>query len=217
MVTGLSFFTWTMDVPHLPSTLANYEALGRRSLAPVLVSYGSPSTSTAAAVAVGVVAAYVVARRGFRVLGPALNALVMLPYLIPGRCSRWGSSSPSAVRRSPSPAPAFILGLAYFIRKLPYAMKSAEAALYQVHPSLEEAALGVGAPPARAFRDVTARLILPAVVSGSHRHLPGHHHRADARRSCSTRGVDHDDGGHLPGRPGHGRTVRDRRRRPRWS
>ena len=167
VVTGLSFFTWTMDVPHLPATLANYEALGRRSLAPVLVSYGLALTSTAAAVAVGVVAAYVVARRGYRVLGPSLNALVMLPYLIPGTVLAVGlivafSRPPLALTGT-----GFILGLAYFIRKLPYAMKSAEAALYQVHPSLEEAALGVGAPPARAFRDVTARLILPAVASGA--------------------------------------------------
>jgi len=167
VVTGLSFFTWTMDVPHLPATLANYEALGRRSLAPVLVSYGLALSSTAVAVAVGVVAAYVVARRGYRVLGPSLNALVMLPYLIPGTVLAVGlivafSRPPLALTGT-----GFILGLAYFIRKLPYAMKSAEAALYQVHPSLEEAALSVGAPPGRAFRDVTARLILPAVATGA--------------------------------------------------
>ena len=167
VVTGLSFFTWTMDVPHLPATLANYEALGRRSLAPVLVSYGLALTSTAVAVAIGVVAAYVVARRGFALLGPSLNALVMLPYLIPGTVLAVGlivafSRPPLALTGT-----GFILGLAYAIRKLPYAMKSAEAALYQVHPSLEEAALAVGATPARAFRDVTARLILPAVASGA--------------------------------------------------
>ena len=167
VVTGLSFFTWTMDVPHLPATLANYEALGRRSLAPVLVSYGLALSSTAVALMVGVVAAYVVARRGYRVLGPSLNALVMLPYLIPGTVLAVGlivafSRPPLALTGT-----GFILGLAYFIRKLPYAMKSAEAALYQVHPSLEEAALSVGAPPGRAFRDVTARLILPAVATGA--------------------------------------------------
>jgi iron(III) transport system permease protein len=59
-----------------------------------------------------------------------------------------------------------ILVLAYLIRKLPYATKAAEAALYQVPESLEEAALSVGATPQRALRDVTARLIVPGLVTG---------------------------------------------------
>ena len=167
VVTGLSFFTWTMDVPHLPVTLANYEALGRRSLSPVLVSYALAIVSTLAAVLVGVLVAYVVVRKAFVVLGPGLNALVMLPYLIPGTVLAVGlivafSRPPLALTGTGA-----ILAIAYFIRKLPYAMKSAEAALYQVHPSLEEAALSVGATPARAFRDVTVRLILPALASGA--------------------------------------------------
>ena len=167
VVTGLSFFTWTMDVPHLPVTLANYEALGRRSLAPVMASYALAVVATAAAVLVGVLVAYVVVRKAFAVLGPGLNALVMMPYLIPGTVLAVGlivafSRPPLALTGTGA-----ILAIAYFIRKLPYAMKSAEAALYQVHPSLEEAALSVGANPARAFRDVTVRLILPALASGA--------------------------------------------------
>jgi iron(III) transport system permease protein len=167
VVAVLSFFTWTMDVPHAPATLANYEALGRRSLSPVLVSYLLAAVSTLAAVLVGVLAAYVVVRKGFLVLGPSLNALVMLPYLIPGTVLAVGlivafSRPPLALTGTGA-----ILAIAYFIRKLPYAMKASEAALYQVHPSLEEAALSVGATPARAFRDVTLRLILPALASGA--------------------------------------------------
>lgn len=167
VVSGLSFFTWTMDVPHLPATLGNYEALGRRSLSPVLVSYGLALVSTLAAVVVGVIVAYVVVRKSFGLVGPGLNALVMLPYLIPGTVLAVGlivafSRPPLALTGTGA-----ILAIAYFIRKLPYAMKAAEAALYQVHPSLEEAAMSVGAPPARAFRDVTVRLILPALASGA--------------------------------------------------
>ena len=167
VVTVLSFVTWTMDVPHLPVTLANYEILGRRSLSPVLVSYVLALVSTLAAVVVGVLVAYVVVRRGFAVLGPGLNALVMFPYLVPGTVLAVGlivafSRPPLALTGTGA-----ILALAYFIRKLPYAMKAAEAALYQVHPSLEEAGMSVGATPARVFRDITVRLILPGLVSGA--------------------------------------------------
>ena len=167
VVAGLSFFTWTMDVPHLPATFANYQALGRGSLSPVLVSYLLAVVSTLAAVLIGVLVAYIVVRKAFLVMGPGLNALVMLPYLIPGTVLAVGlivafSRPPLALTGTGA-----ILAIAYFIRKLPYAMKAAEAALYQVHPSLEEAALSVGATPARAFRDVTVRLIVPALASGA--------------------------------------------------
>jgi iron(III) transport system permease protein len=167
VVTGLSFFTWTMDVPHLPVTLDNYVALGRRSLSPVLVSYLLSIVSTLAAVLVGLLAAYVVVRKAFLVIGPSLNALVMMPYLIPGTVLAVGlivafSRPPFALTGTGA-----ILAIAYFIRKLPYSMKAAEAALYQVHPSMEEAALSVGATPARAFRDVTVRMILPGLASGA--------------------------------------------------
>jgi iron(III) transport system permease protein len=167
VVTALSFVTWTMDVPRLPVTLANYEALGRRSLSPVLVSYVLALVSTVAAVVAGVLVAYIVVRRAFAVLGPGLNALVMFPYLVPGTVLAVGlivafSRPPLALTGTGA-----ILGIAYFIRKLPYSMKAAEAALYQVHPSLEEAAMSVGATPARVFRDITVRLILPGLASGA--------------------------------------------------
>ena len=129
-------------------TLGNYEALGRRSLSPVLVELrAGPRRPRWPRVLVGVLVAYVVVRKSFGVLGPALNALVMLPYLIPGTVLAVGlivafSRPPLALTGTGA-----ILAIAYFIRKLPYAMKSAEAALYQVHPSLEEAAMSVGATP----------------------------------------------------------------------
>jgi len=166
-VTALSFVTWTLDVPRLPFTLANYEDLWRRSLHPVFVSYLLAVLATAAAVAIGALAAYVIVRKSFAVIGPGLNTLVMFPYLVPGTVLAVGLIV--AFNRPPLAltGTGFILGLAYAIRKLPYATKAAEAALYQVHPSLEEAALSVGASPARAFRDITVRLIAPGLASGA--------------------------------------------------
>jgi len=166
-VTALSFVTWTLDVPRLPVTFGNYDALWRRSLHPVFVSYLLAVLATTAAVAVGALVAYVIVRKSFRVIGPALNALVMFPYLIPGTVLAVGLIV--AFNRPPLAltGTGLILGIAYAIRKLPYATKAAEAALYQVHPSLEEAAQSVGASPARAFRDITVRLILPGLASGA--------------------------------------------------
>lgn len=165
-VLALSFATWRADVPGFPLTLANYGTLLRRSMAPVAVSYALALAATVVALALGAVLAYVVVRRSYRLLSPALGALVMAPFLIPGTVLAVGLIV--AFNRPPlllTGTPA-ILVLAYVIRKLPYALKAAEAGLYQVHPSLEEAALASGAGPARAFRDITARLIVPSLVSG---------------------------------------------------
>ena len=165
-VLALSFATWRYDVPGLPLTLANHAALARRSLAPVAVSYALSSAATLLALLIGGILAYVVVRKSYRLLSPALAAVVMAPYLIPGTVLAAGLIV--AFNQPPLllTGTGTILVVAYVIRKLPYAMKAAEAGLHQVHPSLEEAALSVGASPARAFRDVTARLLLPSLVSG---------------------------------------------------
>lgn len=161
-----SFLSWRADIPGLPFTLENYRMLATRSLKPVLVSYALSAISTLVAVAIGTLLAYVAVRRSYRVLSPALQALTMIPYLIPGTVLAIGLIV--VFNREPMRLTGtwMILALAYFIRKVPYATKSAEASLYQVHERLEEAALSVGATPAQTLRDVTAKLILPGLVSG---------------------------------------------------
>ncbi len=166
VILASSFATWRADIPHLPLTLANYQALFSRSLRPVLTSYGLSAAATLLAVVLGTLLAYVAVRRSYRVLSPALSALAAFPYLIPGTVLAIGLIV--AFNREPLrlTGTSLILVLAYLVRKLPYAAKAAEAALYQVPTSLEEAAQSVGATPARSLRDVTARLILPGLVTG---------------------------------------------------
>lgn len=162
-----SFLSWRADIPGLPFTLDNYQLLALRSSKPVLVSYALSAISTLVAVAVGTLLAYVAVRRSYPLLSPSLQALTMIPYLIPGTVLAIGLIV--VFNREPMRLTGtwMILALAYFIRKVPYATKSAEASLYQVPENLEEAALSVGATPAQALRDVTARLILPGLVSGA--------------------------------------------------
>jgi len=162
-----SFLSWRADIPGLPFTFDNYRALALRSSAPVFVSYALSAISTLIAVVVGTLLAYVAVRRSYTLLSPALQALTMIPYLIPGTVLAIGLIV--VFNREPIRLTGtwMILVLAYFIRKVPYATKSAEASLYQVHENLEEAALSVGATPAQVLRDVTSRLILPGLVSGA--------------------------------------------------
>jgi iron(III) transport system permease protein len=60
----------------------------------------------------------------------------------------------------------FILVIAYSVRRLPYTLRSCYAAMQQVHESLEEAAMNLGANRRRTFFKITFPLMLGGVVAG---------------------------------------------------
>lgn len=115
----------------------------------------------------GIGIAFVVVKKRYPVVATLLNQLVMVPYLIPGTVLGIGfillfNQPPILLTGT-----WLILVLAYFIRKLPYSVKSAESALYQVHPALGEAAESLGAKPMRSFWQITFPLIIGGVISGA--------------------------------------------------
>lgn len=58
-----------------------------------------------------------------------------------------------------------ILGLAYFVTYLPYAVITSEASVGQVHPSLEEASRVSGAGSGRTFRSIIVPLVSPGLFA----------------------------------------------------
>jgi len=60
----------------------------------------------------------------------------------------------------------FILVIAYSVRRLPYALRSCYAAMQQIHESLEEAAMNLGANRRRTFLKVTFPLMTGGLVAG---------------------------------------------------
>jgi iron(III) transport system permease protein len=164
-----SFLRWEFGVLQRPwvFTLDNYSRVLGRALSPIYVSYFLGITATVAIAVAGALIAYIIVRKNYRGLSPALNALVMMPYIIPGTVLAIGLIL--AFNRQPLVLTGtwIILVVAYFIRRLPYAVKMSEAAIYQVHPALEEAAMSVGASAMRAFGSITVRLIAPAIISGA--------------------------------------------------
>lgn len=117
-------------------------------------------------VVAGTLLGYVLARRR-NVPAQVLDPLLMIPYMVPGTVI--GIGFIIAFNRKP----LFLLGtaaiiiLAYFIRRLPYSVRSAASILKQIDPVLEEAGINLGAPPARTFRKVTLPLMLPGILSGA--------------------------------------------------
>ncbi|WP_327092984.1 iron ABC transporter permease [Nonomuraea sp. NBC_01738] len=166
VVVATSFLRWQSGILQWEPTLDNYRRLMEESQQPIVLSFVFAGIACLLALVLGVVVAYVVARKRFRVSGPLLNNLVMVPYILPGTVFAIGFIL--AFNHLPVilTGTALIIVVAYFIRRLPYVMKSIETALGQVHPSLEEAAMSAGASPRRSFRDIVIPMIRPAVVSG---------------------------------------------------
>lgn len=117
-------------------------------------------------VAVGTLLGFVLARRR-SMAAKTLDPLLMIPYLIPGTVV--GIGFIVAFGKPPLflLGTGFIIVLAYFIRRLPYSVRSAASILKQIDPALEEAAVNLGSPPAQSFRRVTMPLMMPGIVSGA--------------------------------------------------
>ncbi|HAE49548.1 ABC transporter permease [Tistrella sp.] len=60
-----------------------------------------------------------------------------------------------------------IMAIAYFIRRMPYAVNTTAAAVYQIRDSIEEASISLGVPPGRSFLKVVLPLLRPAMAGGA--------------------------------------------------
>ena len=96
-----------------------------------------------------------------------IDTMTMFPYIIPG--SVLGITLLLAFNKKPLllSGTAFIVILAFVVRRLPYTLRSSAAILYQLSPSTEEAAISLGDSPLKTFSKVTAVMMMPGVLSGA--------------------------------------------------
>lgn len=164
--------TWTTQA--LPPVLewVNYRELFSQPerLRPIVNSLWMATAATAGAVALGFLAARrALALRGR--MGAGLEALVALPWAIPGTVFAVALATAFSVDkpflgRFVWVGTSVILPLAYLVRCLPLTGRSALAGLRQLDPALEEAAKSLGAGPARRLTRVVLPLVRPALVAG---------------------------------------------------
>ncbi|MGJ8671780.1 ABC transporter permease [Rubritalea sp.] len=102
-----------------------------------------------------------------------LDALMMLPLAVPGLVLAFGYLSLSesggifSFLVGPNGNPAILLIVAYGVRRLPFVVRAAVSGLEQSNVQLEEAALTVGASPARAFWRIGLPLIGSSLIAGA--------------------------------------------------
>lgn len=163
----VSFMEWKWGVLMGNFTFANYHKLFSTQMSPVFMTFALGFAATILTFVFGIGIAYLIVRKRYKFFSGFINTSIMIPYVIPGTVLAVGfimifNKPPIMITGT-----WIILVLAYFIRKLPYSVKSAETSLYSVHRALEEAAMISGAKPLKAFTDITFPLMLGGVISGT--------------------------------------------------
>ena len=119
-------------------------------------------------IVLGMLIAYLSVRKK-SMLTSAIDTIAMFPCIIPG--SVLGITLLLAFNGKGGPmvlsGTAAIMIISLMIRRLAYTLRSSSAILYQISPSVEEAAISLGDSPLKAFVKVTAKLMLPGVISGA--------------------------------------------------
>ena len=146
--------------------LSNYEAILSRLGRNIKNTYVFSLVAIVFIVILGILVSYILVRKKGKVAN-LIDTLIMFPYVIPG--SVLGIGLIVAFNRKPMilVGTSAIMIISYVVRKLPYTVRSGSAFLYQMDPFIEEASINLGVSPMKTFFTVTARMMLPGIMSGA--------------------------------------------------
>ena len=146
--------------------LNNYRAILSRLGTNIRNTYVFSLIAIVFIIILGIIVSYILVRKKGKVAN-IIDTLVMFPFVIPG--SVLGIGLIVAFNRKPLilVGTAAIMIISFVIRKLPYTVRSGSAFLYQMDPSVEEASINLGVSPMKTFFTVTARMMLPGIMSGA--------------------------------------------------
>jgi iron(III) transport system permease protein len=133
---------------------------------PIVNSFFLATAATISGVVFGIVVSYFLVRKRGAV-SYLLDILVMLPLAIAGTVQ--GIALAAAFNKGPLILTGtwMILVLAYFIRKVPYSIKTTASLLQQIDRSIEEASINLGVPPVRSFIKVVIPVMMPGIIAGA--------------------------------------------------
>ena len=146
--------------------LNNYRAILSRLGTNIRNTYVFSLIAIVFIIILGIIVSYILVRKKGKVAN-IIDTLIMFPFVIPG--SVLGIGLIVAFNRKPVilVGTAAIMIISYVIRKLPYTVRSGSAFLYQMGQSTEEASINLGVSPMKTFFTVTARMMLPGIMSGA--------------------------------------------------
>jgi len=173
LVSLVPYGAWTTEVLPPVINLDNYRRLFSEAerLRPMWNSLWMAAVSTAVAVAIALVAGWLVVRRRVA-LRRAIEALLALPWALPGTVFAIALAITFSVHaplqlRFVLVGTAVILPLAYLVRALPLTGRGVVAAYRQLDPALEEAAASLGAGRWRTLTRITLPQLRPGLAAGA--------------------------------------------------
>ena len=161
----LSFLEFRGPVLHANFSLANFATLFGRDTRPLANTLMFASAAALGVTLIGVPIGYVVTRYRSSV-ATVLDVVATLPFAIAGTVLAIGfvvSFNAGWLILTGGP---LIMVLAYTVRKVPFAVRSASAIVHQIDPSLEEASISLGRSPLQTFLRIVVPLMLGGIVSG---------------------------------------------------
>ena len=147
-------------------SLVNYETIFSKNKLVIPNTYLYGLCAIALVIVLGVLIAYLAVRRK-SIITTTVDTLTMLPYIIPGSvlgiCFLYAFAKPPLALTGT----AAIIIIALTVRRMPYTIRSSTAIISQISPSIEEAAVSLGASELRSFTEVTLPMMMPGVISGA--------------------------------------------------
>ncbi len=165
--------SWTTQIFPPAYTVGNYVALVSEPerLRPLVNSLWMAAVATAGVILLSLWAGRLVVQRKVR-LAKTIELLTNVPWAVPGTVlaialATMFSVHAPAVGRVVLVGTVVILPLAYLVRNVPIAAGSILAGFRQLDPSLDEAAVSLGAGRVRTLVRITVPLLRPAIFAGA--------------------------------------------------
>jgi len=164
-VVVISFLQFSGPVLHFAVSTDNFAQLFQRSYRPLTNTLLLATLAACGATLIGVPIGYIVARHRSRI-SALIDVVATSPFAVAGTVLGIGLVMAYSSGILILTGTAVIIVLAYMVRKLPFSVRSAGAILQQIDPSLEEASINLGVPPASTFLRITVPLMLGGIVGG---------------------------------------------------
>ena len=147
-------------------SLINYRTIFSKNPRVIPNTYLFGLAAIALVVVLGVLISYLAVRRR-SVITSTVDTLTMLPYIIPGSvlgiCFLYAFAKPPLALTGT----AIIIIVSLTVRRMPYTIRSSTAIISQISPSIEEAAVSLGASEMRSFGEIMLPMMMPGVISGA--------------------------------------------------
>ncbi len=147
-------------------TLENMERALRYAPAPIYNSLKLASVAALAGTCFAIVVSYLIVKKRLWTI-TLLDYSVMLPLAISGTVLGIALIQTYNSGFIILTGTWVIMSAALFVRKMPFAIRSASASLYSIPDSIEEASINLGVPPLKSFIQVVLPLMKPAILAAA--------------------------------------------------